>query len=202
MIKCDQGVIMEFRMKGDCRSILPFFPFLTGGFLLIFLLCVVPSTAAEVNMAEVRRLAENPVKTILLGTPVLKVNDATYQSLVFKSTRPVIVVFYANQDQDSRNLATLLRYLSFDFQQKITFCIYEVAEKKPIPSDLLGRLQKTYSLDKVPGTFFYDNDKGKIELEREHYEVPSIKEYRAPKMLFWKTYYETITKYIEKNILD
>jgi hypothetical protein len=153
-------------------------------------------------MAEVRRLAENPVKTILQGTPVLRVNDATYQSLVFKSTRPVVVIFYVNQDQDSRNLATLMRYLSLDFRQKITFCIYEVAEKKPIPSDLLSRLLKTYGLDKVPGTFFYDNDKGKIEIEREYYEVPSIKEYRTPKMLFWKTYYEKITKYIEKDILD
>jgi hypothetical protein len=162
----------------------------------------VPSAAAEVSMAEVRRLAETPVKTILQGTPVLEVNDATYQSLVLKSTRPVIVVFYVNQDQDSRNLATLMRYLSLDFQQKITFCIYEVAEKKPIPSELLSRLRKTYGLDKVPGTFFYDNDKGKIEIEHRDYGVPSIKEYRAPKMVLWKTYYEKITKYIEKDILD
>ena len=189
-------------MKGNYGTILQFFTFLLGSFLLTFLSYVVPSTAAEVNMAEVRRLAENPVKTILLDAPVLKVNDATYQSLVFKSTKPVVVVFYADQDQDSRNLATLMRYLSVDFQQKITFCIYEVAEKKPIPNDLLARLQKTYSLDKVPGTFFYDNDKGKIEVEREYYKVPSIREYRTPKMLFWKTYYETITKYINKDILD
>ncbi len=153
-------------------------------------------------MAEVRTLAQKPVRAILEGAPVLKVNDATYQSLVFKSTRPVIVVFYVNQDQDSQNLATLMRYLSVDFQQKITFCIYEVAEKKPVPSDLLPRLQKTYSLNKVPGTFFYDNDTGKIEIERRDYGVPSIKEYRAPKMVLWKTYYEKITKYIEKDILD
>jgi len=153
-------------------------------------------------MAEVRKLAENPVRTILLEAPVLRVNDATYQNLVFKSTKPVVVIFYVDQDQDSRNLATLMRYLSVDFQKKITFCIYEVAEKRPIPNDLLARLQKTYSLDKVPGTFFYDNDKGKIELEREHYETPSLREYRTPKMLLWKTYYETITKYINKDILD
>jgi hypothetical protein len=153
-------------------------------------------------MAEVQRLAKNPVRTILVEAPVLRVNDATYHNLVFKSTRPVIVIFYVDQDQDSRNLATLMHYLSRDFQHKITFCIYEVAEKKPIPNDLLARLQKTYSLDKVPGTFFYDNDRGKIEIEREYYEVPSIREYRAPKMLFWKVYYETITKYINKNILD
>ena len=189
-------------MKGDCRTILQFFTFLLGSFLLTSLSYVVPSTAAEVNMAEVRRLAENPVRAILTETPVVRVNDANYQSLVFKSPRPVVVIFYVDQDQDSRNLATLMRYLSLDFQKKITFCIYEVTEKKPIPNDLLARLQKTYSLDKVPGTFFYDNDKGKIELEREYYETPSIKEYRTPKMLFWKTYYETITKYINKNILD
>ena len=189
-------------MKANYRTILQFVTFLSGSFLLIFLLSVVSSTAAEVNMAEVRRLAENPVKTILLEAPVLKVNDATYQNLVFKSTRPVVVMFYVDQDQDSRNLATLMRYLSVDFQKKITFCVYEVAEKKPIPNDLSARLQKTYSLDKVPGTFFYDNDKGKIELEREHYETPSLREYRTPKMLIWKTYYETITKYINKNILD
>jgi hypothetical protein len=193
---------MEVRMKRDCRTILQFLAILSGSFLLVFLLYVVPSTAAEVNMAEVRRLAENPVKAILTEAPVVRVNDASYQSLVFKSPRPVVVIFYADQDQDSRNLATLMRYLSLDFQQKITFCIYEVAEKKPVPNDLLARLQKTYSLDKVPGTFFYDNDKGKIELEREYYETPSLKEYRTPKMLLWKTYYEAISKYINKNILD
>jgi len=153
-------------------------------------------------MVEVRTLAENPVRTILQGAPVLKINDATYQNLVFKCTRPVIVLFYVNQDQDSRNLATLMRYLSVDFQQKITFCIYEVAEKKPTPNDLLPRLRKIYGLDRAPGTFFYDNDKGKIEIERRDYEVPSIKEYRAPRMVLWKTYYEKITKYIEKEILD
>jgi hypothetical protein len=162
----------------------------------------VPSKAAEANMTEVRRLAGQPVKTILKGTPVIRISDVDYQDLVFKSTRPVVVLFYIDQDQDSRNLATLIRYLSIDFQKQITFCIYEVAEKKPISNDLSARLQKTYSLDKVPGTFFYDNDKGKIELERENYEIPTLKEYRTPKMLFWKAYYTTITKYIEESILD
>ena len=189
-------------MKKDCQTILRYFSIVPCILLVISFTSVVPSRATEVNMTEVRKLAEQPVKTILQGTPVIKISDVDYQDLVFKSTRPVVVLFYIDQDQDSRNLATLLRYLSIDFQKRITFCIYEVAEKRPISKDLSARLQKTYSLDKVPGTFFYDNDKGKIELERENYQVPSLKEYRTPKMLFWKTYYTTITKYIEENILD
>jgi hypothetical protein len=189
-------------MKRDCRTIRVYFSIVSCILLLICFTSAMPSMAAEVNMTEVRKLAGQPVKTILRGTPVTRVSDGDYQDLVRKSTRPVVVLFYIDQDQDSRNLATLIRYLSVDFQNKITFCSYEVAERKPISKDVSARLQKTYSLDKVPGTFFYDNDKGAIELEREDYDVPTLKEYRTPKMLIWKTYYKTITKYIEENILD
>ncbi len=189
-------------MKRDRRTILPYCSIGSCIMLMVFLASVVPSRAAEVNMTEVRRLAEQPVKIILKGAPAIRIDDVNYRDHVFKSTRPVVVLFYVDQDQDSRNLATLIRYLSIDFEKKISFCFYEVAERKPVSKDLSARLQKAYSLDKVPGSFFYDNDKGKIELEREDYDVPTLKEYRTPNMFFWKTYYNAITKYIEESILD
>ena len=68
--------------------------------------------------------------------------------------------------------------------------------------DITKRLLDTYSLDKVPGSFFYDNDTGKMVLEQEDYQVPVLKEYRTPSQFFWKTWYKTVTKYINKNILD
>jgi hypothetical protein len=76
------------------------------------------------------------------------------------------------------------------------------SNQKPILEKLAKRLQELYSLDKVPGTFFYDNDKGKMELERENYDVPIMKEYRAPSMFFWKIYYKVITEYVKEHILD
>ena len=71
-------------------------------------------------MAEVRRLAREPVETIFAGVPVGRISDADYRTAVHDSPRPVVVIFYANQDEKSRNLATLARYLALEFSQVIT----------------------------------------------------------------------------------
>ena len=158
--------------------------------------------AAEVDMAEVRRLAKEPVETILEGSPVEIINKNTYWDRVRKSSKPVTVMFYTSKDQKSRDAATLFRYLALDFHQAIHFYGYKVADNTPVERQILKQLNESYSLDKVPGTFFYDNDKGNMELEKEDYSVPLLKEYRTPGRLLWKTYYKYVTKYIRENILD
>lgn len=160
------------------------------------------SIAAEVDISEVKRLIKRPVEAILQGAPIVQINDTNYWKCIQQSSKPVVVIFYINQEKSSRNLASLIRYLAIDFHEKIAFCAFEVSERGPVHKEVAKRLENAYSLDKTPGTFFYDNDKGEMELERENYEVPIIKEYRTPSMLFWKTYYQAIVKYIEKNILD
>ncbi|HWP91852.1 MAG TPA: hypothetical protein VNN20_06615 [Thermodesulfobacteriota bacterium] len=175
---------------------------------LSFIFCLVmalfnsPVSTAEVNMSEVRALAKLPVNEILKNTPVIELNQSDYWSSIHKSTKPVIVMFYSNQDQDSQNLATLVRYIASDYSNKILFCSFKVVNKGKPGQEVMKEMNKAYSLDKTPGVLFYDNDKGKMVLEEENYEVPTLKEYRTPGMLLWKTYYSEVRKTIDQNILD
>jgi hypothetical protein len=160
------------------------------------------AAAPAVDMAEVRRLAREPVETIFAGAPIGRISDADYGKLVQESPRPVVVVFYANQDEKSRNLATLARYLALEFSQVITFYGYRATAGTTVDPAALGVLQKQYGLKQIPATLFYDNDRGKIELEKAEHSVPSLVEYRTPGMLFWRTYHGAIRDYIKKSILD
>jgi hypothetical protein len=173
------------------------------GLLALSLLAVVTLRhATAIDMAEVRRLAQQPVGQILRGTPFADVTDADYRQKVAGSPRPVIVVFYADRDEKSRNLATLARYLAQEFGSKITFYGYRASDTAAVDRPTLERLQKSYGIRQIPATLFYDNDRGKIELERTDYDVPSLVEYRTPSMLFFRTYYSAIQKYVTENILD
>ena len=158
--------------------------------------------AVEIDMNEVRRIAKEPVHQILHGTPFTEISDSDYLQKVDTSTRPVIVMFYADKDEKSRLLATLGRYLATDFSNKITFYAYRASNGAGVSKDKLQRLQKSYGVKQIPATLFYDNDTGKIELERTNYAVPTLAEYRTPSTFFFKVYYNTISDYINKNILD
>jgi len=176
---------------------------LAGALELMMSLCLaVQAAAADVNMDDVRRLAREPVETILSGAPIGRVSDADYWKTVRGSPKPVVVVFYANQDQRSRHLATLARYLALEFSEAVVFYGYPVTAGATIEHNALAALQKRYGVKKVPATLFYDNDRGKMELERTDYSVPALLEYRTPSLLFWNTYHRTIREYIQTNILD
>jgi hypothetical protein len=162
-----------------------------------------PATqAADINMAEVRQLAREPVATIFAGAPIGRVTDADYWKVVRGSPKPVVVIFYTNHGQQSRHLATLARYLAREFNPDVVFYGYQVTEGTTVEHNTLAALQKRYGIKKVPATLFYDNDRGKMELEKTDYSVPALIEYRTPSLLFWNTYYQTTRDYIRKNILD
>ena len=116
------------------------------------------------------------------------------------SPRPVVVFFYANQDEKSRNLATLGRAL--EFNDVISFYAYQVAPGAQVDRPALESVRKRYGVKQIPATLFCDNDRGKIELEKTDYGVPRVTEYRTPSMFFWKTYHQAIRDYIKKSILD
>jgi len=158
--------------------------------------------AADADMADVRRLAREPVETILSGAPIARISDGKYWKTVRGSPKPVVVMFYANQDQQSRYLATLARYLALEFSEDVVFYGYPVTAGATVEHNALAAIKKRYGVKKVPATLFYDNDRGKMELERTDYSVPAVIEYRTPSPLFWNTYRQTIRKYIQENILD
>jgi hypothetical protein len=168
---------------------------------LMMSLCLT-AQAADVDMAEVRRLAREPVETIFDGAPIGRVSDADYWQTVRGSPKPVVVVFYANQDERSRHLATLVRYLALEFNGSVAFYGYPVTAGATVERSALAALKKRYKITQVPATLFYDNDHGKMELEKTEYSVPSVIEYRTPSRLLWSTYYQRVRKYIKDNILD
>jgi hypothetical protein len=170
--------------------------------LTVSLSSVARAAVPPVDMAEVRRLAREPVETIFSGAPIDRISDQDYQQRVNGSPRPVVVVFYASQEEKSRNLATLARYLALEFGEVISFYGYRVATGATVERQALGALQKQYGVKQIPATLFYDNDRGKIELEKTEYSVPTMVEYRTPSLLFWRTYHQAIRDYIQKSILD
>lgn len=174
---------------------------LAGASALMMSICPA-AQAADVNMADVRRLAREPVETIFEGAPIGRVSDADYWKTVRGSAKPVVVIFYANQGQQSRHLATLARYLALEFSPAVVFYGYPVTGGTNVEHNALAALQKRYGVKKVPATLFYDNDRGKMELEKTDYSVPALVEYRTPSLLFWNTYHQTTRDYIRKNILD
>jgi len=158
--------------------------------------------AVSVDMAEVRRLAREPVETIFSGAPIGRVSDADYWQTVQGSPNPVVVVFYANQDERSRHLATLIRYIALEFNGRVAFYGYPVTAGATVDHGALAALRKRYKVTQVPATLFYDNDHGKMELERTEYSVPAVIEYRTPRPLLWSTYHQRVRKYIQDHILD
>ena len=119
--------------------------------------------AVAIDMGEVRRIARQPVSGILRGTPIASITDADYRQKIDGSPRPVIVVFYAEQDEKSRNLATLARYLAQDFSTKIGFYAYRASDAAAVDRSTSERLAKDYGVRQIPATLFYDNDRGKID---------------------------------------
>jgi hypothetical protein len=86
----------------------------TAAGLALSLSRAAPAAVPAVDMAEVRRLARDPVETIFAGVAIGRVSDVDYWKAVRGSKKPVVVIFYANQDERSRNLATLARYLALE----------------------------------------------------------------------------------------
>jgi hypothetical protein len=158
--------------------------------------------ARDIDMSEVGALAKLPVKEIIQNAPVSELEHRTYWETVMGSKVPVVVMFYSNEDKHSQNLATLLRYVASDYSGKLLFCSFMVVNEGKPNKETIGKLERLYSLDKVPGVLFYDHDTGRMELEHEHYEIPELKEYRTPSMWLWKTYYKSVEEIIEKKILD
>ena len=169
---------------------------------LIFLICPCLSNAGEIEMTEVKALAKLSVNEILENTYVNEINHADYWRIVKESTIPVVVMFYSNESQDSRNLATLVRFIALKYSGKIIFLRFMVVKKGKPDRDITAEFEKRYSLDKTPGILFYDNDPGNMELESEEYIIPRFKEYRTPGYLLWKVYYSKVSSYLDKHILD
>jgi hypothetical protein len=162
-------------------------PYLSGsGALLLATLLGIPAltnAAESIDMSKVRALAALPVKEILRDSPVRELPRASYWKTIRESPIPVVVMFYSNVDPESQRLATLVRYVSIKYKDKISiYRVMVVAKGKPAKV-IAADFMKSYDLDKTPGILFYDNDSGKMVLEDEQYIDANFKEFRTPSML-------------------
>ena len=189
-------------MNNRCKAVILLVTSVISGTFGLMISLSLAAQAADANMAEVRRLAREPVETIFADAPISRLSNADYWKTVRGSAKPVVVIFYANQGQQSRHLATLARYLAREFSPAVVFYGYSVTGGTTVEHNALAALERRYGVKKVPATLFYDNDHGKMELERADYSVPALIEYRTPSLLFWNTYHQTTRDYIRKNILD
>jgi hypothetical protein len=178
------------------------FRFATTVFFALLGFPALADTAENIDMSKVRALAALPVKEIFRDSPVRELPRGSYWKTVRGSPRPVVVMFYSNVDPESQRLATLIRYVAIRYKDRFsTYGVMVVDKGKPART-VAAEYEKNYSLDKTPGILFYDNDRGKMELENEQYIDANFKEFRTPSLLLWKIYYNAVCSYIDKHILD
>ena len=163
----------------------------------------VPMRADDgVNIKEVRRLAKLPVNEILLNSSIEIISTARYWPRIRGRTSPLVVFFYSDIDGDSQRLATLIKYITPHYQNKLSFARVQVAEVGKPGENAASDLRVRYSLDKTPGILYYDNVGEKMVLEEEDYIEADFKEYRTPKMFIWNSYYSGVRKELDKLLSD
>lgn len=164
----------------------------------MILLEISPSTAEDqIDMAEVRRLARQPVETILAHIPIQKLTLSEYRVTLGREQRPVIVFFYSNVDGESQRVATLFRYLTPRYADRVRFYRVRVAQQgKPEPG-LAKRLKREFRLKSTPGVLFYDNPRTKLIPSQEEYIAPDFKTFRSPRLYMWHTYYRIVQRELD-----
>lgn len=134
-----------------------------------------------------------PVDETIKGMEM--VDDSTYQKKVFGSDKPVIVMFYNNEGDYSKGLATLTESLNEEFGDKIKFLAYKASENEKTEDNKLRSMISKYDIKEVPSLYFFDNDNGSIK--REERLNGGIKSTD-----FYKKIAPEITNFINKNLLD
>ena len=141
----------------------------SGALLLVAVLGIpaLANAADDIDMAKVRALAALPVKEIFRDSPVRELPRGSYWKTIRESSKPIVVMFYSDVDPESQRLATLVRYVATKYEDKIAaYGVMVVANGKPA-NTIAVDFEKSYGLDKTPGSLFYDNDSGKMVLETE-----------------------------------
>ena len=169
---------------------------------IVVLLISTDTSARDVNMDNVRKLAKLSVDEILDGVPVPSIKIDTYWETIRGRKRPKVVFFYSNNDGPSQRVATLIRFVAMDYSDRLAFRRLKVVEKGKPSAKLRKDLEARFSLDKTPGILFYDNVGDKMVLEDEDYVDADFKEFRTPRMLLWKTYYSAVRKELDQLLSD
>jgi len=169
---------------------------------IVALLISTDTSAKDINMVDVKKLAKLSVDEIFDGVPVPEININKYWETIRKRKMPKVVFFYSNNGGTSQRVATLIRFAAMDYSGRLAFRRVKVVEKGKPGAKLRKDLEARFSLDKTPGILFYDNIGDKMVLEDEDYVEADFKEFRTPKMLLWKKYYSAVRKELDKLLED
>ena len=160
------------------------------------------TSAKDIDMTEVRKLAKLSVDDILNVVLVPEIKIDNYWETIRGRKRPKVVFFYSNNDGPSQRVATLIRFIAMDYSDRLAFRRVKVVETGKPDAKLRKNLVARFSLDNTPGILFYDNVGDKMVLEGEDYVDADFKEFRTPKMLLWKTYYSAVRKELDRLLSD
>ena len=119
-----------------------------------------------------------------------------------KHPKPIVAFFYSDVDPQSQRVASLLKYVSHDYANQLTFIRVQTAQNGKPDKALAKNLNKEFSLDKTPGILFYDNVDNKMVLEDEDYVDADFKEFRTPSLGLWRVYYNAVRKELNKLLSD
>ncbi|MFH1407103.1 MAG: hypothetical protein ABIH01_03765 [Candidatus Omnitrophota bacterium] len=157
----------------------------------------------RVDTEEIGRIVKMPVNEMLKDSPVKLVNIEDYDKIIRdKHDRPLVAFFYSDNNHESQRMASLLRYVSFEYKDHIHFIRVQTAEKGKPERDLAEDLYREFSLDRTPGILFYDNTRGALELENEKYVDPDFKEFRTPSLRTWNSYYKIVCQELDRVLSD
>lgn len=156
----------------------------------------------NINMKDIRQLAELPVDEILKESPIEIIEINSYWVNVHSRKKPLVVLFYSNNDGASQRIATLIKYISSEYNNKLAFGRVRVSKKGKPNKGTAKILSMSYSLDDTPGILFYDNVGTEMVLEDEDYIDADFKEFRTPSMFLWKTYYKAVREKLNKLLAD
>ena len=156
----------------------------------------------DINMKEVKKLAKKPVDVILNQDLIETFSINNYWKSVHNRNKPLVVFFYSNKHGPSQRLATLIKYVSPHYSDKLSFARLKVNEEGIPVKNVADDLNQKFSLDSTPGILFYDNVKTDMVLEHEDYIDADFKEFRSPGMLLWKTYYNAVRKELDTLLAD
>jgi len=149
--------------------------------------------ARNINIEEIKQMQNKYVEQILMGLNVGIITKDNYNTILLESKKPVVIIFYINNDLASRKLATMARYIIIKYNNVINFYAYKVGEQYP-SNELLSRYKEKYRLNYIPAILYYNINNFELDI------LNPKKLYNIPRIFFWKYYYNKIVTYIESSI--
>ena len=96
--------------------------------------------AKDISMKDVREWARAPVDEILAAEQIEELFSDSYWKTVRGRNMPLVIFFYSNNHGPSQRLATLIKYVSPHYANKLSFARLKVGENGTPDKESAGQL--------------------------------------------------------------